>query len=41
MLTKILIIVGGSVATVIGMYFLGKAADGKDDKTDNPSEKQD
>ena len=41
MSTKIIIIIGVSVASVIGMYFLGKAADGKEEKADTPSEKKD
>lgn len=40
MLTKILIIVGVSVATVVAMFILGKMADGKDDKSDKDSEKK-
>ena len=40
MLTKTLIIVGVSVATVVAMFILGKMADGKDDKSDKDSEKK-
>ena len=32
MTTKLIVIVGISIATVVGMFFLGKLADGKDDK---------
>ena len=28
MTTKIIVIIGVSIATVVGMYFLGKCADG-------------
>ena len=41
MTTKIIIIVGGCVATVIAMYVLGKMADGKDSKSDNHPENKD
>ena len=40
MLTKLLVIVGVSVATVVAMFILGKMADGKDDKSDKDSEKK-
>lgn len=30
MTTKLIVIVGISIATVVGMFFLGKLADGKD-----------
>ena len=40
MTTKIIIIVGGCVATVVAMFILGKMADGKDDKSDKDSEKK-
>ena len=30
MTTKLIVIVGVSIATVVGMFFLGKLADGKD-----------
>ena len=33
MSTKLILIVGISVAVVIGMFFLGKMADGKDDRS--------
>ena len=32
MSTKLILIVGISVAVVIGMFFLGKMADGKEDE---------
>ena len=40
MTAKIIVIIGASVATVVGMYFLGKCADkGNDEaKPDAPSE---
>ena len=40
MLTKILVIVGVSVAIVVAMFILGKMADGKDTKTDNQPEQK-
>ena len=40
MLTKMLIIVGASVATVVAMFILGKMADSKDNKADNHSEQK-
>lgn len=33
MSTKLILIVGISVVVVIGMFFLGKMADGKDDRS--------
>ena len=33
MSTKLILIVGISVAVVIGMFFLGKMVDGKDDRS--------
>ena len=30
MTTKLIVIIGISIATVVGMFFLGKLADGKD-----------
>ena len=30
MTTKLIVIIGVSIATVVGMFFLGKLADGKD-----------
>ena len=41
MLAKILVIVGGCVATVVAMFILGKMADGKDNKADTHSEQKD
>ena len=41
MATKIIIIVGASVATVVAMFILGKMADGKDNKAENHSGQKD
>jgi hypothetical protein len=40
MTTKIIVIIGVSVATVVGMYFLGKCADrgNAEAKPDTPSQ---
>ena len=40
MLTKILIIVGGSVAIVVAMFIFGKMAEGNDDKSYKDSERK-
>ena len=34
MTTKLIVIVGISIATVVGMFFLGKLADGKDTESE-------
>ncbi len=35
MTTKLIVIVGISIATVVGMFFLGKLADGEDKEPEN------
>jgi len=41
MLTKILIIVGVSIATVVAMFLWGKTMDGKPDEANDANDKND